>query len=183
MATEIGEYAVGAYLKLIEGCDIIEYNAKPLWGGNYGQTDFDVIGCKFENNLVFICEVKTHLDKLCIGSNNDDAVKKINNQFEKKKQYAEEHFKTFEIYHMLWSPVVKVSLVNRLNELSGLELIINDEYTKRISKLIDFAKKESNIGISDIGNPFFRALQLLQTISRNAKNEDRKVYDEILDLL
>lgn len=29
MITDVGEYIVGAYLKVIEGCDVIDYNARP----------------------------------------------------------------------------------------------------------------------------------------------------------
>ena len=29
MKTEMGEYIVGAYLKLVEGCDVVDYNVRP----------------------------------------------------------------------------------------------------------------------------------------------------------
>jgi len=55
--TEIGEYVVGAYLRLIEECDAIEYNVTPRGGGIEGMGDLDVIGYRFKDNSVFTCEV------------------------------------------------------------------------------------------------------------------------------
>lgn len=34
--TEMGEYVVGAYLKLVEGCDVVDYNVRMpavVWPG------------------------------------------------------------------------------------------------------------------------------------------------------
>lgn len=64
MTTAIGEYAVGAYLKLILECDVIDYNARPPTGGMEGLSEIDVIGFKFQEQEVCLCEVSTHLDGL-----------------------------------------------------------------------------------------------------------------------
>ncbi len=59
---------------------------------------------------------------------------------------------------MLWSPVVPKGLGKRLDEIEGLELIINDEYTRRVDEL----RKRARIVTYDVGNPAFRLLQILE---------------------
>lgn len=49
-------------------------------------------------------------------------------------------------------------ITNGLAQLSNLELIINKEYTNKISELRVLARKTTN----DSGNDFFRALQILE---------------------
>lgn len=165
MKTEIGEYVVGAYLRLIEECEAIEYNVIPPGGGIEGMGDLDVIGYRFKDNSVFICEVKTHLDGLCIGNSCSDAVNKVKDQHKRQKQYVSKYLYMFKNPHfMFWSPIVpKGKITEGLNEISGLELIINEDYTKKVDILMEAANKT----ISDIGNPFFRTLQLLQKLRRN----------------
>lgn len=51
MATEMGEYLVGAYLKLVEGCDFVDYNVRVPGGGMAGLNELDVVGIHF--NRVF----------------------------------------------------------------------------------------------------------------------------------
>jgi hypothetical protein len=64
MKTEIGEYIVGVYLKLIKKCDFIEYNARPSGGGLVGLNELDVIGFDFKSKTVYLCEVTTHISGL-----------------------------------------------------------------------------------------------------------------------
>jgi hypothetical protein len=60
---------------------------------------------------------------------------------------------------MLWSPIVHEGYVTeKLQQIEGLELIINKEYTSRIQKLREQAKITSH----DVGNPAFRLLQVLE---------------------
>jgi len=39
MLTDIGEFIVGAYLQLIEECDVIDYNVRPPGGGLEGLNE------------------------------------------------------------------------------------------------------------------------------------------------
>jgi hypothetical protein len=71
MATEMGEYLVGAYLKLVLGCGVVDYNARPPGGGLMGLGELDVIGLDFANERAYLCEVTTHLDGVQIGSGAD----------------------------------------------------------------------------------------------------------------
>ncbi len=165
MKTEIGEYVVGAYLRLIEECDVIEYNVIPPGGGIEGLGELDVIGYRFKDKSVFVCEVATHLGGLCIGNNSLDAVNKVKDKHKRQKQYTSKHLYLFKNPHfMFWSPVVPEGKITKgLKEISNLELIINEEYTKKVDMLMEVADKT----ISDIGNPFFRTLQLLQKLRRS----------------
>jgi hypothetical protein len=60
---------------------------------------------------------------------------------------------------MFWSPVVpKGYLTKELEKIDGLEIIINKEYARCIDELRIKAKELTN----DVGNPFFRMLQILE---------------------
>ncbi|BBB97672.1 hypothetical protein M2192_008774 [Bradyrhizobium elkanii USDA 61] len=52
MPTEMGEYLVGAYLKLVLGCSVVDYNARPQGGGLQALGELDVIGFDFVNRNV-----------------------------------------------------------------------------------------------------------------------------------
>lgn len=160
MKTEIGEYIVGAYLKLIEGCDVIDYNVRPTGGGMKGLGELDVIGMNFKTNTVFICEVTTHLNGLLYGKGNKGTIKKIRDKHERQKEYAKEFLSGFKSKRfMLWSPrVPKGAVINEISQISDLELIINEEYTKRVDELRALARTTT----SDCGNVFFRTLQILE---------------------
>ena len=61
MKTEVVEYIVGAYLKIIKGCDFLDYNVRPPGGGLEGLNELDVVGLDFKNKIVYLCEVTTHI--------------------------------------------------------------------------------------------------------------------------
>ena len=159
MKTQMGEYAVGAYLKQILNCDVVDYNVRPPGGGLEGLAEFDVVGLKFSESLAYICEVTTHLDGLNYG-NNQTTIQRITEKFERQKWYAETHLAGFEEVHfMFWSPVVPRGYLTReLAKIEGLELRINDQYRACIDEL----KEEARRTTRDLGNPFFRVLQLLE---------------------
>ena len=58
MKTDIGEYVVGAYLKLEEGGDVVDYNVRPPGGGLEGLSELDVVGYDFRNGRAFQCEAE-----------------------------------------------------------------------------------------------------------------------------
>ena len=66
MKTEIGEYVVGAYLKLCLECDFVDYNVRPPTSGLEGLAEFDVIGLRFGDTTAYVCEVSTHLGGLTL---------------------------------------------------------------------------------------------------------------------
>ena len=160
MKTEMGEYIVGAYLKIIKECDFVDYNIRPPGGGIDGLNELDVIGLDFKNKIVYLCEVTTHILGLKYGSSNDVTVEKIKKKYNIQKLYADKYLSDFPNKHfMFWSPVVPNGYITtELEKVDGLQLIINKEYTQYVDELRKKAKELTN----DIGNPFFRVLQILE---------------------
>ena len=157
MKTEMGEYLVGAYLKLIECCDIVDYNVRPPIEGIKGLGELDVIGLRFSDGTAFICEVTTHLGGLLYGKR-ADTIKKLVEKNRRQITYADQFLKSFpHKKYQLWSPKVGGKTLAGLN-IVGLELIINNEYAKRLSDLRFRASKTEK----DYGNPFFRVLQIIE---------------------
>ncbi len=158
MPTEIGEYLVGAYLKLIEGCDFVDYNVRTPGGGLAGLNELDVVGLHFATETVYLCEVTTHVDGLLYGSN-AKSVETIDKKYQKQRAYAGQYLANFK-YHrfMFWSPVVpRGYLTTHLAQIEGLELIINGDYKRRVQMLLDKARREKQ----RTGNPVFRTFQIL----------------------
>ncbi|MBN1584467.1 MAG: hypothetical protein JXA89_27425 [Anaerolineae bacterium] len=158
MKTTMGEYVVGAYLKQCLGCDVIDYNVRPPDDGLKGLAEFDVVGLRFKDKRAYICEVVTHLDGIKYG-NNATTIERIKKKHERQRDYAREHLSDFEPVFMLWSPVVPVGyLTEYLGAIKTLELCINGTYSECIDELRDQARSTTR----DAGNPFFRALQILE---------------------
>ena len=164
MKTEMGEYLVGAYLKMVKGCDIVDYNVRRPGGGLAGLDELDVMGLDFKNKTAYLCEVTTHLEGLLIGKGNESTIKKISEKYKKQQTYAENHLSDFPNRHfMFWSPVVRVGyLTTHLGKIDGLELVINETYASYIDVLQKLAKKITY----DTGNPAFRLLQILEHLRR-----------------
>lgn len=158
----MGEYVVGAYLKLKLSCDFIGYNTRPPESGLAGLAEIDVVGLNFSNHSAYLCEVATHLDGLDYGSNYEGSAKKIREKFERLKGYGKNNLTEFRtIKYMFWCPrVPRGKLLDMLKEVEkdGLELILNTEFKQRVNELREEARKTTR----DIGNPFFRALQILE---------------------
>ena len=162
MNTEMGEYVVGAYLRLCEKCDVVDYNARPPKAGLDGLMELDVIGLRFADSTAFLCEVATHLDGLHYGYHENEY--RIREKLQKQQTYASENLKSFsKQLFMFWSPRVPTgSLTDALAKIEGLQFVINQDYTMRVEELRDLAKKSTK----DIGNPFFRALQILEHLKK-----------------
>lgn len=160
MAKDMGEYVVGAYLKLVLDCDFIEYGVRPSVGGQEGQAEFDVVGFNFESRTAYLCEVATHLDGLNYGSGNASTIKKISEKHRRQRAYAKARLANFEHHRfMLWSPYVpRGKLTKSLTKISGLELVINGEYRDCVEKLRLRARRETR----SRNEPFFRALQIIE---------------------
>ncbi len=159
MATDIGEYIVGAYLKLVNRCDVIDYNARTPGGGLEGLNELDVIGLDFRQKTAYLCEVTTHLNGILYGTG-PKTVERIYKKYQRQRAYAETFLSDFPIRHyMFWSPYVPEGYITReLRAMDGLELVINKEYTARIRELQALAKQTTH----DANNPFFRVLQILE---------------------
>ncbi len=164
MNTEMGELLVGAYLQVIEGCDIVCYNQRLPGGGLNGLNELDVVGLHFGKQTAFLCEVTTHIGGLLIV-NNPTTVKRLAAKYRHQKAYAEAQLKEFRnCRYQLWSPVVpKGYLTTQLAQIDpDLELVINRDYAQRVDKLRKAARKRMN----DENNPAFRLLQILEHLKR-----------------
>ena len=159
MKTDIGEYIVGAYLKIIKECDFVVYNVRPPGGGREGLNELDVVGLDFKNKIAYLCEVTTHILGV-LYKDNKNTVEKIKTKYERQKEYANKQLLYFTNRHfMFWSPVVhEGTITSELEKIDGLELVINRKYTQCIDELKEKAKEKTN----DEGNPFFRMLQILK---------------------
>lgn len=159
MPTEMGEYLVGAYLKLVLGCNVVDYNARPPGGGLQGLGEPDVIGFDFVNRNAYLCEVTTHLGGLVIGQGAGSTVTKLAAKHRRQREFAERHLHLpdFMLRFMFWSPVVRRGLVKELG-VTGFELFINKSYTDAIEQL----RKKAKNSTADFNNPAFRVLQILE---------------------
>jgi hypothetical protein len=157
MPTEMGEYLVGAYLKVVLECGVVDYNARPPGGGLQGLGELDVIGFDFVSRKVCLCEVTTHLDGLLIGQGAESTIEKLRNKHIRQRDYAARYLKDFTPRYMFWSPVVRSGLVAKLAD-TGFELFINQTYSKAIEQLRDRAR----VSTADANNPAFRVLQILE---------------------
>ena len=158
MPTEMGEFLVGAYLKLIRGCGVVDYNARPPGGGLKGLGELDVIGFDLEKRHAYLCEVTTHLDGLLIGKGSTATITKIADKYQPQHEHAEQFLREFDHIFMFWSPVVRSGLADELRKIDGLELFINSDYTKAIDELRQIARSQT----WDANNPAFRVLQILE---------------------
>jgi hypothetical protein len=103
--------------------------------------------------------VTTHVAGLLYGSGNTDTLTRLEKKHQQQRTYAEQYLDNFK-YHrfMFWSPVVpKGALTSRLEQIDGLETVINGEYKRRVELLMEKARREKQ----DTGNPVFRTFQIL----------------------
>jgi hypothetical protein len=158
MLTDVGEYLVGAYLQLVDGCDFVQYNVRPPHGGLEGLNELDVVGFNFASKTAYLCEVTTHIRGLLYGTNSE-TVQKLKDKHERQKAYAVKYLTNFDkLIFQFWSPVVPVgAITSGLSEFKELQLVVNDEYTRRVKKLQELARSTTY----DARNPVFRLLQIL----------------------
>jgi hypothetical protein len=164
MKTEMGEYLVGAYLRLIMGCDFVEYNVRRPGGKLAGLNELDVMGLDFENKTAYLCEVTTHLGGAQYGSGGRTTIENIRNKYAKLREYGRNHLPgVFPKRHfMFWSPNVSAGLEMELKKIRGLELVVNDRYSTCVDELIKQASKITY----ETNNPAFRMLQILGHLKR-----------------
>jgi len=161
MPTEMGEYIVGAYLRIIKHCDFIDYNVRSIEGGLKGLNELDVLGLRFKDRTAYVCEVTTHIRGL-LYKNNKATVAGVKLKYQRQKEYARESLRNFPNRHfMFWSPKVPEGYITKgLRRIRGLELVINADYTQCIDEL----RRKARIMSNDTGNPFFRVLQILERL-------------------
>ena len=159
MAVDIAEELVGAYLAEIEKCDHVLYNVRAPGGGLQGLRELDVIGLRFSDKAAYLCEVTTHLRGLLIG-NYASTIKKIKEKHDWQVEYAKNQLKDFKPEFQFWSPwVPRGALLQGLGEITGLRLVVNSDYTRRVKDLQNEAKKQQP---SPTNNMAYRLIQILE---------------------
>lgn len=179
----IGEEIAGEYLKVIKGCEFIEYN---LYTPDI-QGEVDVVGIDIDNKRLYVCEVATHLitGLQYVKNKAPDNVERFLKKFRKNIPYADKYFPEYEKHFMLWSPIVKNSGANaKNNQLKDvnaikdrlkaefdcdLELVINHEYKRCLDELRAYAKKETK----ELKSPVLRMMQIEEKLGEHLARQER----------
>ena len=98
----MGEYIVGAYLKLELDCHFVDYNVRSSSGGLAGLSELDVVGLNFTNKTAYICEVTTHIQGLLYGSGNKETIEKIRSKHQRQIDYANQYLTDFPKKHFMF---------------------------------------------------------------------------------
>ena len=165
MGPEVGEQLVGAYLKVIEHCDVVSFNVRPPGGGLRGLQELDVVGLRFTDKTAFLCEVTTHIAGL-LYKNNKTTVERVRAKFKRQREYARHQLGDFpNTRFQFWSPNVPVGYrTTHLSAISSdLELVINNAYAERVDEL----RAEASVRKNNEGNDVFRLLQILEHLRRS----------------
>jgi hypothetical protein len=185
---ESGELLVGAYLRLVEGCELVMYNQRSQVQGD--QLEIDVIGVdntEEGERVVYTCEVVTHIDGLHYSGAPDTdrweaygnkdyqhTLERLWRKFTSDKEYVTELFDgdDYSFVFQFWSPIVRgnrdetyllTGLYDMADEFEDetdaeLELVINEAYTDRVEALREKAGQTEK----DYGELGFRVLQILE---------------------
>jgi len=181
--TQIGELIVGAYLRVINDCELVSYNQRSKEAGR--QMEVDVLGVESTNGeqTVYVCEAVTHIrGSLYSGSPNEEgwwsqygnesyqhSLERIFHKFEEDYDLVADVFDDAEEYKFqFWSPYVSEGyLTEGLEEMKQqfesnydkrIDLVINARYAKRVNKLCDRASETKK----SYDEPAFRFFQILE---------------------
>jgi hypothetical protein len=159
-SSDIGESLVGAYMRYIEGCPIVLYNSFLAQQG-----EVDVVAVKpsqpGSRREVFLCEVTTHIQGL-----NTKTTLRLRDKLARLREFAAVTFPDEQHRYQWWSLVVAKSATTTMfdelctesaGEGGSLEFVINEEYTRRIGKLVEYARQNP----SATSEPAHRMLQIL----------------------
>ena len=177
-----GEEIAGEYLKIILGCDFVEYN---LYTPDV-QGEIDVVGINAKEKVVYICEVATPLvtGLMYVSNKKPDNVNRFVKKFRKNIKYANKYFSDYEKHYMLWSPIVKNSGPNaKTNQLKDIkeiqrifkvesnvdiEPVINHKYKQCLNELRAYAAKETK----ELKSPIMRLMQIEEKLSKHISRLD-----------
>jgi len=167
---DIAEYAVGAYLQFVLGCQFVLYNQPVL----QEQGELDVLGIKETDGKrnLFVCEVAFHLHGLRYsqGRATDGpgvSARKVIHRLEAKFRRASEavqrmfpaYTPTFQFWTLRSRPGIN-ELWPGLCDGLGLqvEFVHDAGFTARLEELRAAARASK----SYVDNPFFRSLQIIE---------------------
>ena len=172
-----GEELVGEYLKIILGCDFVEYS---LYTPDI-QGEIDVVGINALKKELYVCEVATHLitGLQYVKNKQPDNVNRFIKKFSKDIEYANKYFPDFTKHFQLWSPIVKNQkegsknnqmrdindIITNINEKYSVEIepVINQKYFECITALRNYASKETK----ELKSPILRLLQIEEKLKKH----------------
>jgi hypothetical protein len=148
-------------MRYVEKCSIVLYNS--FLNDQQGEVDVAAVkaGQPGDRRVVYLCEVTTHTAGMATKT-----VERIPDKLARLRQFAEVTFPDELHRFQWWSPYVpKGTTTERFDRLADtwktegrwLEFVTNEEYTRRISALLDYARKNP----SATSEPAFRMLQIL----------------------
>lgn len=156
--TEIGEDLVGAYLREVVGCSLVNFNVRT----GESQGEIDVIGLRVEGahiSEVWLCEVSTHVNGL--GGYRGDAPGKILKKIAGVRKYAQATYPGVPRHIEVWSPKVTAGMLEKVAQVvlenPDVTLVANSEYADRVRQLATLARTTTAYRDS----PSFRLLQIL----------------------
>ncbi|WP_338738561.1 hypothetical protein [Haloplanus salilacus] len=179
----LGEQMVGAYLRLINGCDLISYNQRSREEGQ--QVELDVLGVKstHRRQSIYACEVVTHLNGSLYSGTPDEeswwsefgndsyqhSLERLWHKFNADYDLLTEGFDEDDEFHLqFWSPYVSQGyLTDGLAELQQqfdqehdeqIELVINGDYADCIDEL----RQKASETTKRYNDTAFRFLQILE---------------------
>ena len=171
----IGEEVVGAWLRMIAGCDFVQYNVPT----RDRTGEIDVIGLDLATQTAYVCEVATHLitGLQYLVDNQPDNVGRLTRKFDNDIAYTRKYLAGFQHRFMLWSPIVKIPQTKTVkhNQLRDvilirehvqrahdveLELIINEIYQDRLDELHHQAARITTASEFSV----FRTLQIITSV-------------------
>ena len=178
----IGEEIVGQYLKMVCGCDFVEYN---LTNPDI-QGEIDVFGINIKERKVYICEVAIHLvtGLQYVKNNQPQNAVKLINKFSKDIEYVKKYFPDFQHTVMLWSPIVKdqkgthnqlrdiQEILSKIKEKYQIEIVlkINQDFWKALTDLRKSAKEIS----AESKSPVIRFLQIEEQLKHHIELMQRR---------
>ena len=165
---EVGEYGVGAYLQFVEKCDYVLYN-QPT---GRGQGEIDVIGIRYADRVVFVCEAAFHLRGLRYvakktepgpGTSAKAVIDRMCKKFQRASEALPRMFPEYTPQYQFWTIKSRPDINNRWPPLCeqlgfAVEFIHGQEFIERMRQLRNKARKDQR----HVDNPFYRTLQILE---------------------
>jgi Holliday junction resolvase-like predicted endonuclease len=164
LVIDIGEDLVGAYLREVVGCPVIQFNVRT----GVAQGEIDVVALQLSRGRVtevWLCEVSTHTSGL--GGYQGNVAGKFRTKIESVKAYADATYPGATRHIEVWSPKVRPAMLRKLEDVWSehvdVELVANEEYAARVGALAQIARKTTSYSDS----PSFRLLQILTRLPAN----------------
>ncbi|MDI9409550.1 MAG: hypothetical protein QM523_09945 [Candidatus Pacebacteria bacterium] len=192
---DIGETIVGDYLRVILGCDFVNFNVNTKEGKKTRQGEIDVVGIRVKNKdpndkfiHVYLCEVATHMDGLHYNNpatKKSDNVERFKKKFKTNIDYAAKNYDpdSYKCHHMLWSPVVTNSKEGAKNNQTKdieeikehfakqgieIEMFVNEKY----QKCLDALRNEAGEKKAAFKSPVLRLMQIEERLKKHLGKKD-----------